>query len=388
MILFILISIFIIFLIIERHLINRQINSIPLRITVAGTRGKSSVVDLMASILRESGRVVLSKTTGSEARYILPDGKCEEVKRRGSPSIIEQKKLIRKAFKINASTLITEIMSITGENHYIESQKIIRPHIVLFTNIRVDHTEAMGKDKKTISSVFAHDIVPDASVYIPEEEARPQFWTAAQKNGARLITVKRGTSSSVLSNEFCDREFRQNLDLVVAAARDLNIDEKSILNGISKTKHDIGSLKIWKLSDTISGKELLFVNGFSVNDPESTLLFIEKIKKLLPVPVERFIGLLNLRKDRADRTLQWIDAIKKGQFPCFSTMYVTGAHLAVVKRKLKRVKILKDKRAEKIINRIKENSKDEGVVIGIGNIAGMGRSIVKYLESRCCDYGI
>src|SRR5574342_958727 len=92
--------VFLLYLIYERISINRQRNAIPLRISVTGTRGKSSVVRIIASILREDGRKVIAKTTGSQARFILPDAQEIEVARRGVISIIEQKRFIKKAAKI------------------------------------------------------------------------------------------------------------------------------------------------------------------------------------------------------------------------------------------------------------------------------------------------
>jgi len=58
-----------------RH--RRALRSIPVRIHVAGTRGKSTTTRLIAAALRASGRRVVAKTTGSEPRLILPDGREE-----------------------------------------------------------------------------------------------------------------------------------------------------------------------------------------------------------------------------------------------------------------------------------------------------------------------
>ena len=49
-------------------------DSIPLRVSISGTRGKTTLVRALASVLRESGRTVLAKTTGTQALMILPDG--------------------------------------------------------------------------------------------------------------------------------------------------------------------------------------------------------------------------------------------------------------------------------------------------------------------------
>jgi hypothetical protein len=48
----------------------RNIAKIPIRIHVNGTRGKSSVVRLIAGALREQGIPTCAKTTGTLARFI------------------------------------------------------------------------------------------------------------------------------------------------------------------------------------------------------------------------------------------------------------------------------------------------------------------------------
>jgi len=158
LILFLTILIFLLFLIIEKIQLIGWINAIPLRIAVTGSRGKSSVVRLLASILREDGIKVLAKTTGAEAKYILPDGSESEIQRRGFPSIIEQVKLLKKAARLKSDCIVAEVMSIHRENHYVESRQILKPHLVIITNVRQDHIDAMGKTKNEIAAVFCLDI--------------------------------------------------------------------------------------------------------------------------------------------------------------------------------------------------------------------------------------
>ena len=107
---------------------------------------------MLASVLRESGQKVLAKTTGSAAAIILPDGLEREVKRRGRPSIMEQKRFIYLGAELGVDTAVAEIMSIHAENHFVEAQQLLKPHVVLVTNFRVDHTAAMGKTRDDVAS--------------------------------------------------------------------------------------------------------------------------------------------------------------------------------------------------------------------------------------------
>jgi len=79
----------------QRH--TKNVLSIPIRIHINGTRGKSSVTRLIAAGLREGGKVTVAKTTGTLPRVILPDGREAAILRLMGANIIEQKYIFRHA---------------------------------------------------------------------------------------------------------------------------------------------------------------------------------------------------------------------------------------------------------------------------------------------------
>ena len=177
-------------LVLEYYFHNRYLNRIPLRITVTGTRGKSSLVRMIAAVLREDGWRVTSKVTGSHARLIRPDGSESTLRRRGIPSIFEQKRVVRLAAGAGAECLVCEIMSIHPENHFTESRRLLKPHIVIITNLRPDHTDAMGGSPGEIARVFALDIPTGALVYLPEKEIHYLIAETVEKKGGMLRPLR------------------------------------------------------------------------------------------------------------------------------------------------------------------------------------------------------
>jgi poly-gamma-glutamate synthase PgsB/CapB len=143
------------YLAVERILLERRLRRIPLRILVAGTRGKSSVVRLVATAMREAGYRTLAKTTGSRPMLIYPDGEETTIRRRGQPTISEGKKLIKIGADLGAQALVAETMSIHPESSFVESKQIIQPQVVALTNVRVDHISQMGGTRERVAQCLA-----------------------------------------------------------------------------------------------------------------------------------------------------------------------------------------------------------------------------------------
>jgi len=393
-VLIICITLFIAYLIYERIQLNRMINAIPLRITVTGTRGKTGLTRLIASVLRESGRKVLAKTTGSEAQFILPNGAIEPVRRRGNTTILEQKKLLKKAAAVNADCIVCEIMSIHPENHFIESWRIIKPHIIAVTNFYPDHVEAMGKTKDDVASVLFLDIPARSTAFIPEDECRTNFEKKVEKGGGYLVKVKNNFAASLkdLPGILKSGDFSENIDLLYAVCDNLNINNDNIIDGIHKVIHDIGNLKIWEYKDKNSRKTFFLVNGFSANDPLSTFRVIEKVKEIFSTDKFFYSGVFNLRSDRGDRTLQWIEALRNNHLDFFRKIYVVGKHAGIVRRKLKRkgnrIEVIKEKTPEGVTLHILSEQETNSVIFGFGNIEGTGRLLIEYWNTTGTEYGL
>ena len=122
------------------------------------------------------------------------------------------------------------------------------------------------------------------------------------------------------------------------------------------------------------------MNGFAANDPQSTLQVVNFVRTALPSCPERLTGLLSLRPDRGDRTVQWVDALRGGELECFDPLYVTGAHAHAMKRKLPGLRILNGEQPEQMMATILADLPDGGVVFGCGNYVGTGQVLVDHWE--------
>ena len=135
------------------------------------------------------------------------------------------------------------------------------------------------------------------------------------------------------------------------------------------------------------GKELFVVNAFAANDPVSTKQLLGSTRKTLSGSAASFTGLLHLRSDRADRTMQWAGALTGSDGDMFDSLYVVGGHARALARKIKEASVLGSDDPREIMQFIASQVRDRAVVFGFGNIGGIGARLVEHWNEDGEAYG-
>jgi len=330
---------------------------------------------------------VLAKTTGSKPCLIFPDGEEREIERLGNPSILEAKKVLKFAAESKVHAVVMEMMSIKPESHYVESIQMFKPHILVITNIRQDHLAEMGSNTEDIAGCFASAIPERSTVFVPVEEFHPIFEGKAKDARAKIIPVPKDQlgMNEKWQEALPVHEFEQNTRLAWAVAEFLEIDREKAFQGLLKAQEDFGSLRVWKIDSGPPPKIWYLVSAFAANDPESTKRVLDKLENKSLFEKRKKIGLFNLRSDRGERTLQWVKALKKDTAFGFDMLVFIGEHARAVKTRLKghinaEIFVFDAKKPEKLMAQILLMSGEEAVLVGMGNIGGMGKILVEYWE--------
>lgn len=385
-------SAYLVYLIIERILLASRLRQISLRICVTGTRGKSSVVRLISACLRESRMLVLAKTTGSKPCLIFPDGEEEEIQRAGQATVLEGKKALGKAIRTGVHAVVLEMMSIRPEALRMEAIQMTKPHILVITNIREDHVDEMGRSKEEIARNFASALPRKSTVFIPEEECYPVFRKKAQRAGVNLVSVPSGFPEGF--DEYLPAgAFECDYRLALAVTDFLGKDRKRAFRAAVRAAPDLGSLKVWMAREDSPLSGWYFVSAFAANDPESTKDALTKVERSGLFSGKKKIALLNLRKDRGGRTIQWFHALQQEAGYAFDRLILTGEHAVALKKRLQgRIKtemtVLKGKRPDELISQIDAIEKRCAVVFGMGNMGGIGRELVEFWEATGIEYDV
>lgn len=358
---------------------------------VAGTRGKSSVTRLVAAGLRESGVRVLAKTTGSKPVLILPDGSEEEIPRPGPASIREQVRLISLAARTGADVLVAEMMSIDPECLAVESRRILRPDVLALTNVRLDHLDAMGPTKDDIARVLALAISERSKVFVPEEEVFPVFTEAAARSAAVVHPVAPEPAAGPGGHQALPfGEHEPNVRLALAVCASLGVDRGTALRGMALARADLGRLRLWRARFGDPPRPAVCASAFAANDPESSAAALKMVRDKVPLAARPLVGILSLREDRGDRTLQWVRAAADGFFREFGHVVLLGPPARAALGRFRKssgprgpaFSRFGGSSPAELMNHVFTVADGEPVVIGLGNIVGAGERIIRYWEEK------
>ena len=374
---------FLVLLLAERRSLDAARRRVGLCVAVTGTRGKSSVTRLIAAALRGDGRSVLAKTTGSRPVFSGADGTERLIDRPGPPTILEQKRVLRTAARGRVDVLVAEMMSIRPECLRAEAARILKPDLLVITNVRVDHREEMGPTVDSAAAALAAAISPGCTVLVPAAEDHPAFHAAALRRGARIVPVPdahRGGEPAGRPEH--DGEFPENRLLAAAAAEMLGVSREKAEAGLAAAIPDFGALRVWRLDG--AAPRPFAVSAFAANEPQSTRRVLDRLAEIRPSLPDRRIGILNLREDRDDRTRQWLEAGDAGFFADFAGILVVGRPATPAARRLRRrspagrfvLGVAGSDPARIMAAAQAQAGSDPAVFVGLGNIAGAGAALI------------
>lgn len=374
--------------ILENYFHNKRVKSIPVRIHVNGTRGKSTTVRLVASILRESGYKVLAKTTGTSPKIILENGEEELIKRRGPSNIIEQKRFIKKAFQRKCNAIVAECMAVHPETQWVSEHRLIYSTIGIITNVREDHQDVCGPDLRDAANALKSTIPGNSILVTAEQNFVTLFKKQAESLNTNLILVEPEKIIFPEKTNLVNFFFKDNIAIALQVGKLLNIDEGICWQGIFKARSDPGALTIYKLERET--KSLWFINAFAANDRESILLIRDKINHLLPKEAinSTNIAILNNRGDRITRITQFAQILSKEII--VDHIFLIGQNNLLSFNLLKksgfpseRITMLNEKDGlEHNIELVFQFTKKVGLVYGLGNTRGFGLNLMDYLREE------
>ncbi|MGA9116160.1 MAG: poly-gamma-glutamate synthase PgsB [Bacteroidota bacterium] len=367
-----------------RH--QRNLRRIPVRIHINGTRGKSSVTRLIGAGLRRGGIRAVTKVTGTFPRLVLEDGSETSIHRRGDANIIEQVGIVEFAAQRSAAALVIECMALEPLYQRITERQMLRAHVGVITNVRLDHVDVMGSTVEAIAGALAETIPAGGHLFTGEAEAAALLRERAARLGAELHASDGSTVTDEEMRGFPYIEHPSNVALALDVCRHLGVDRSAALAGMHSALPDAGVLRRFRVTE--HGREMVFYNAFAANDPDSTLMIWTLLADRGELQGRRIV-LLNTRQDRMDRARQLARMVGGRLRDRCDAVVLIGEATEVVRGMVKAAGMppaaivpVGWTGPEQVFERLLGLTVGTSTIVGIGNMGGMGAGVAEYFQHR------
>jgi poly-gamma-glutamate synthase PgsB/CapB len=364
----------------EQRSHDANLRAIPTRILVNGIRGKSSITRLCAGALRGGGLITTAKTTGTAARFIHPDGSEDPVYRRFDiANVVEQIGIVRRAAAYRPDALVMECMAVTPDLQETHQTKLIRSTIGVLCNVREDHLAEMGPTLDDVARSLSRSMPVGGICVTAEQTCLHILREEAAARDCELISVDPESVTDEEMRGFTWITFKDNVAIALAVAELLDVNRQSALEGMWAAPPDPGALRVH--SYQIGGKRLRFAIVCAANDPESTRMNVERLRRQGAIgdPVHVVI---NCRPDRVERNAQ-MGALIPDLAPERVVLLgepTRSARTAIPTEWQDRVIDLGGTRSgEELVAAIVDGVDREVSLIAIGNIHGQGEVLISAL---------
>ena len=373
--------------IVERLLHDRALGRIPVRIHVNGTRGKTSVVRLVAAGLRAAGKRVCAKTSGSFAAIIDPEGREYTIHRVSQPNIIEQLRVIDKLSKVDPEVLVVECMALQPQFQSLTELQMIRSTHSVITNARADHLDIMGPTSRDVALALAGTTSVGAQSFTADREHLDVFTSAARDRNTSLHQVTADEVERIdrsVLERFRYAEHPENVALALRVCEALGVERDTALEGMVELDPEAGATRLSRVN--FFGRELLFVQAFAANDPASTEMIWEQMVAKYGDD-RRKIAVVNCRIDRPDRSRQFAEAMASWS-PADAYVVVGIGTLLFVRGAARhgvpvhRITMLEGVTTDEIVESLLDLGGEKALIVGMCNIYGAGYELARYFQNR------
>lgn len=386
--LFCLLGTLVVYLLLETWLHNRRWRRVPIRIHLNGTRGKSSTTRLIAAGLRSTGKTVVAKTTGTTARVILPNGRELPLFRPLGANIREQFRVLRLASKLRAKVLVIECMALQPELQWLSERWFVHATHGVVTNCRPDHLDVMGPTRADVARALAGSLPRGGVAFTGEPEFLGVLKEASRDRGTELVEVGSDDVDSIGSRElegFRHAEHPQNVAIALRVCERLGANREAALRAMWEATPDAGAQYVMRMQ--FFGRDIIFVNGFAANDPESSRETWAGAIRAHGAG-RRHLALLNTRADRADRSRQHAETIR--EWNDLDHILVMGTGTAIFSRTAvrngldgTRLSLAEGAEARDVLEKLVSFAQDGPLlVVGLCNIGGEGLKLVELIRNR------
>lgn len=363
------------------------VRKIPVRVHVNGTRGKTSVTRLIAAGLRGGGKRICAKTTGSAAAITDPNGREFPIYRISGANIIEQMRTLKRMAALKPEIVVIECMALQPQYQSLSELRMVRSTVGVITNARADHLDVMGPGENDVALALAGSTPVKGNLFTAERDLLDVFKHSCQDRKSELHGVTEDEVNAITEDtmkRFRYAEHAENVALALNVCEHLGVDREKALDGMVSLEPEAGAMQV--LHVNYFKREIVFVNAFAANDPESTGRIWENMLEKYGED-RRKIVLINCRADRPHRSQQMAeDAVKWS--PADKYLLMGSGTFIFVRNAVKygldpeKLLVMENAHMTEITETILEESGSSALVVGMCNIHGGGEEVARFFQNR------
>lgn len=287
--------------------------SIPRRILVTGSRGKSSTVRLLHAAFTAGGVPAIAKTTGTASQELTVTGEELHTRRIGQVSVLEILETAARETRRAGTApqaVIVECMAVSPDLIAFVSERIVRPTEVVLMNALWDHLEEEGSTLQEIASSMARAF-PGARLAVtaePRDETVAVIASRARDAGVPIVRCEPGDLAPA-ERALVPDSHPANVAAALAVAAANGIARADALRGMAAATREPGEGSLARMS--VGGMTVSYVDIGSVNDTDSLELALQGAREAAE-PGSAIIGVLVSRWDRLLRAVQFAGALQPG----------------------------------------------------------------------------
>lgn len=277
----------------------RMLHSIPIRISVSGTRGKSGLTKMCEAEFRARGMSTMGKITGTDP-VVIRNGETHPIvrPRRQGALFDENLREVSRWYGDGIDALIMENQAISPYTMRVFNARFCQPHYLLINNIRSDHRETLGEHLEIHAYAYGRSALPGSAVISGERNARLSslLRRATESMGARFVDAAPPPGI-----------YPPGYESVTVMSALLGLSTGAPL---SDRRLETERLRLhrhfqWKPS---AHDGIVWFHGAEINDIESTDTILRYLNHHDPRPVSY---VAYFRPDRRDRTTSFIEYFTK-----------------------------------------------------------------------------
>lgn len=311
----------------------KALAEIPIRVSITGTRGKSSEAYILSDTLSSKGLWTIAKITGDNPFFMDKNGTYNILRKTNHPVFMDETAFLVELCKGAgrwADAVVLENQAIQPYTMYAFHTLYSKPNYIVVTNVRMDHLEFLGKTRSEIAHSYGKSLAVADTVFSGDylKSVNEILREHAEAIGAKFVVAR------------VPRDRRH-----IPGAENIYLAQK-VLESVTKDFREFGDLRMTsnevdRYMSTIEGIVNMqptpfgvdWYDGAKLNDIDSTKMAVNYLFK--KNNDRKFALLAYFRADRPARTITFVDYFNNMlDYSQVDRVYLTGTGAEYVQRRI------------------------------------------------------